>query len=208
MFLYWVLGILLVSAVVPSICQSGDGNWGSGELSQAPSGTLLSEPKDGPEESKTATVDDPEHCPMRFYTCPVSARRLRAMREELSYLQSIQQGNQAVLAHLVQYISAEMGEQSYQDVVQENMAGIKEDHLSCEGVIQKVEEDMKTQLEGGILEILAGTHKIKEESLAFESMLSTVLNMAQKLESSIQSLHASFTKQLKKSHPKQRHFFL
>ncbi|XP_036405094.1 uncharacterized protein si:ch211-142k18.1 [Megalops cyprinoides] len=198
MLLHWVLGIVVgVSLVTTSLSQSGDGEWGSGDPLLAPNHNFTGVPRDQPADS--APQYTPDSCSMHFHTCPTSPRWLRAQREELSYLRAIQHGNQAVMENLIQYVSAEMGEQRYQEVIQENIAGIKEDHLTCEGIVQKITENLETQLEGEALESLAEAQKIKEESLAFEDMLRTAADIAKRLESSSQALYASFTKQLKKT---------
>ncbi|XP_041725999.1 uncharacterized protein si:ch211-142k18.1 isoform X2 [Coregonus clupeaformis] len=75
----------------------------------------------------------------------------------------------------------------------------REEQQSCNGVVQKVVEDLDGQLEGDVLEALAGILKIKEESLAFEGLLQATADIAMRLDSLSQTLHASFTKQLKDS---------
>ncbi|XP_023662766.1 uncharacterized protein [Paramormyrops kingsleyae] len=198
MLVFWVLGTFFLSMVVPSFSQSGDGELGSGEVYLNMSRGPSIEPKDAPNESELDQETDPDRCSASFYRCPASARRLKAMRDEVHYLQAIQHGNQAVMENLIQYVSTEMGDQSYQEVIQENIVGIKEDHLNLEEVVKKIVEDLETQLEGGILESLAEKNKILEESLAIETMLSAAAGMAQKLEGSAQTLYSSFTKQLKR----------
>jgi hypothetical protein len=50
----------------------------------------------------------------------------------LAYLKAIQHGNQAVVENLVQYIGAELGEeQSYEDVIEENIVGIRFVTILC-----------------------------------------------------------------------------
>ncbi|XP_041725998.1 uncharacterized protein si:ch211-142k18.1 isoform X1 [Coregonus clupeaformis] len=143
---------------------------------------------------------EPDECSVHFSTSQASARRLKAQREELAYLKAIQHGNQAVVENLVQYVGAELGEgQRYEDVIEENIVGIREEQQSCNGVVQKVVEDLDGQLEGDVLEALAGILKIKEESLAFEGLLQATADIAMRLDSLSQTLHASFTKQLKDS---------
>nr|XP_046155167.1 uncharacterized protein si:ch211-142k18.1 [Oncorhynchus gorbuscha] len=103
---------------------------------------------------------EPDECSVHFSTSQASARRLKAQREELAYLKAIQHGNQAVVENLVQYIGAELGEeQSYEDVIEENIVGIREEQQSCNGVVQKVMEDLEGQLEGDVLEALTGIQK-------------------------------------------------
>ncbi|KAI1897983.1 hypothetical protein AGOR_G00088910 [Albula goreensis] len=197
---HWVLGVLVsVSMVIVGLSQSGDGEWGSGDSPHLVlTHNSTQDPRDQPVEG--GGDGNSERCSSLFHTCPASARWLRAQREELSYLRAIHHANQAVMENLIQYISAEMGEQPYQQVIQENVAGIREDHASCQGVVEKITDNLETQLEGEALETLAEAKKIKEESLAFEDMLQTATEIANKLEISSQALHASFTKQLKKAH--------
>ncbi|XP_071394099.1 uncharacterized protein [Centroberyx affinis] len=217
----WMPFILLwVSMATPTLCQSGDGDWGSGfDISSTIMATNDSSQAVGDEPARTTNNQawitplsfsplpsasptllydpQPDKCSVHFNTNSASARRLKAQKEELAYLKAIQHGNQAVMENLVQYVGAELGEQSYTDVIQENIVGIREDHVSCQGVVEKAVEDLEKQLEGDVLEALAGMQKIREESLAFEDMLRATADIAGRLESSSQALHASFTKQLK-----------
>ncbi|KAJ8409157.1 hypothetical protein AAFF_G00241780 [Aldrovandia affinis] len=199
----WVLKVLFViSMVTLSLSQSGDGEWGSGDIPHSVlTHNTTRELGDEPTDSRAPPVTGSNRgsCSALFHTCPGPARWLRVQREELSYLRAIQHGNQAVMENLIQYVSAEMGEQRYQDLIQDNVVGIREDHLSCQGVVQKITDNLETQLEGEALETLGEAQKIKEESLAFEEMLRAAADIANKLEVSFQALRSSFTKQLKKT---------
>ncbi|TDH00371.1 hypothetical protein EPR50_G00187730 [Perca flavescens] len=206
----WMPFILAwVSMATPTLCQSGD--WGSGfdiySTRMATNDTLQAvgdEPvrirnnQDWVTSAASPTLQyepQPDKCSVHFSTNTASARRLKAQKEELAYLQAIQHGNKAVMENLVQFVGAELGDQNYEDVIKENVIGIQEDHKSCHEVVEKAEEDMEKQLEGEVLS--AGMQKIREESLAFEDMLRAAVDIANRLEISSQSLHASFTKQLK-----------
>lgn len=98
---------------------------------------------------------------------------------------------------LEQFVGAELGDLSYEDVIKENILGIHEDQKNCHEVVEKAEEDLEKQLEGEVSGVIAGMQKIRQESLAFEDMLRTAADIANRLEISSQVLHASFTKQLK-----------
>lgn len=151
-----------------------------------------------PSSSPTLQYEhQPDKCSVHFSTNTASARRLKAQREELAYLQAIQHGNKAVMENLAQFVGAELGDQRYEDVIKENIIGIQADQKSCHEVVEKAEEDLEKQLEGEALGALAGMEKIREESLAFEGMLRAAADIANRLEISSQVLHASFTKQLK-----------
>ena len=101
-------------------------------------------------------VDQWDVCSTHFSTKPrVSARWLKAQREELTHMRAVQHGNQAVVENLVQYLSEEVGEQRYEDIIQENIAGIKEGHASCQEATQKALEDLERQLEGDVMETLS-----------------------------------------------------
>lgn len=212
----WMAFILaLVSISTPSICQSGD--WGSGSdiLSEITSSNDTSQAA-GDEPVRTRIDPDwitsaasppspptlqfehrPDKCSVFFNTDPAVARRLKALKEEVAYLQAIQHGNKAVMENLVQFVGEELGDQSYEDVIKENIIGIQEDQKSCHEVVEKAEEDMEKQLEGEESGALTGMQKIREESLAFEDMLLAAADIANRLEVSSQTLHAAFTKQLK-----------
>lgn len=97
-----------------------------------------------------------DKCSVHFST---SARRVKAQKEELAYLQAIQHGNKAVVDNLVQFVGAELGDQSYEDVIKENIIGIQEDQKSCHGVVEKAEENLQQQLEGEVSGILTGMQK-------------------------------------------------
>ncbi|XP_035798234.2 uncharacterized protein si:ch211-142k18.1 [Amphiprion ocellaris] len=210
----WMNFILAwVSMATPTLCQSGDGDWGSGfDISSTIMATNDTLQAVGDEPVKTSRdwtplapspspvlhfEPQPDKCSVYFNTNAASARRLKAQREELDYLRAIQHGNKAVMENLVQYVGAELGDQSYEDVIKENVMGTQEDHKSCHEVVEKAEEDLEKQLEGDVLSSLAGMQKIREESLAFDDMLRAAADIASRLESSSQALHASFTKQLK-----------
>ncbi|XP_022051575.1 uncharacterized protein si:ch211-142k18.1 [Acanthochromis polyacanthus] len=210
----WMNFILAwVSMATPTLCQSGDGDWGSGvgisSTIMATNDTLQAVGDEPVKTSRDWTPSapspspvlhfepEPDKCSVYFNTNTASARRLKAQREELDYLRAIQHGNRAVMENLVQYVGAELGDQSYEDVIKENVIGTQEDHKSCHEVVEKAEEDLEKQLEGDVLDSLAGMQKIREESLAFEDMLRAAADIASRLESSSQALHASFAKQLK-----------
>ncbi|XP_031656862.1 uncharacterized protein LOC109883188 isoform X2 [Oncorhynchus kisutch] len=218
----WLLVTLLWVSTITNPClgQSGDsGDWGSGfdvsmtTLSTNNNTSSSQEPGDYPAGSETETREswvkilppkpvfhyntEPDECSVHFSTSQASARR---QREELAYLKAIQHGNQAVVENLVQYIGAELREeQRYEDVIEENIVGIREEQQSCNSVVQKVMEDLEGQLEGDVLEALTGIRKIKEESLAFEGLFQAAADIAMRLDTLSQTLHASFTKQLKDS---------
>ncbi|XP_040920544.1 uncharacterized protein si:ch211-142k18.1 [Toxotes jaculatrix] len=215
----WMPFILAwVSMGTPMLCQSGDGDWGSGfgiysavmatnDTSQAVGDEparmknnhdWIASAAFSPSPSPTLHFEPhPDKCSVHFSTNTASARRLKAQKEELAYLQAIKRGNEAVMENLVQFVEAELGEQSYEDVIKENIIGIQEDHKSCHEVVEKAEEDLEKQLEGDVLDAFAGMQKIREESLAFEDMLRTAVDIANRLETTSQALQASFTKQLK-----------
>ena len=99
-------------------------------------------------------------CSTHFTTKPrVSARWLKAQREELTNMRAVQHGNRAVVENLVQYVTAELGEQRYEDIIQENIAGIKEEQASCQEATQKALEDLEKQLEGDVMETLTGMQR-------------------------------------------------
>ncbi|CAJ1078156.1 uncharacterized protein LOC109987715 [Xyrichtys novacula] len=204
--------LILVTIATPTLCQSGD--WGSGFdiFSETLTNDTSQAAGDEPERTKDLITSaafppspspslqyehQPDKCSVFFNTDPAVARRLKAQREELAYLQAIQHGNKAVMENLEQFVGAELGDQSYEDVIKENIIGIQEDQKSCHEVVEKAEEDMEKQLEGVASGALTGMQKIREESLAFEDMLHAAAEIAKRLEVSSQSLHAAFAKQLK-----------
>ncbi|XP_026197556.1 uncharacterized protein si:ch211-142k18.1 [Anabas testudineus] len=208
-----------VSMATPVLCQSGDGDWGSGfgmfSARMANNDTVTQAVGDEPARMRnnhdwiTSAAFSPspspvlhyepqsDKCSVHFSTNTASARRLKAQKEELAYLQAIHHGNKAVMENLVQFVGAELGDLSYKDVIKENIIGIEEDHKSCHEVVEKAEEDLEKQLEGDVSEAHVGMQKIRDGSLVFEDMLRAAAETANRLESSSQALHASFTKQLK-----------
>lgn len=151
-----------------TLCQSGE--WGSGFdiVSVAAINGTEQEVGDEPERSREdqftsaafsplpSDSHSPDKCSVHFST---SARRLRAQREELAYLQAVQHGNKAVVDNLVQFVGAEVGEQSYEDVIRENIIAIQEEQKNCHGVVEKAEEDLQQQLEGEVSGIRTGMQK-------------------------------------------------
>ncbi|XP_065112808.1 uncharacterized protein [Paramisgurnus dabryanus] len=195
----WIFALL----VMPVICQSGDDQeQGSGDVPEAVSIGNASM-SDGAAWIKphfqALTEGEGGDCYVNFHTSQIASRRLRAFREEVAYLKALQHGNQAVVENLVQFVGAEMGDQRYEDVIQENVVGIREDHVSCENAVTKALEDMTSQLEGDAQATLAGIQKIKEESLAFEEMLRTAAAIATRLESSSRTLHVNLMERLRKN---------
>ncbi|XP_048105822.1 uncharacterized protein si:ch211-142k18.1 isoform X1 [Alosa alosa] len=233
MWLQWTRGALICALLLTSVrAQSGDAEWGSGVEEERPKLVFTSNTTAKPATSREVG-DDPvrsgsdagwpppffeafvldeeegklaeDACTVNFHTSAAWARQMKAYRDEVAYLKAIQHGNQAVVENLVQYVGAEMGEQRYQDVIEENIGGIREDHSSCSGVVDKTAEELRTQLEGESQEALTGIQKIKEESLAFEDMLRAASDMAGRLESTSKALHASLNQQLRKSLQPPRH---
>ncbi|CAL8394085.1 unnamed protein product [Gadus morhua 'NCC'] len=142
-------------------------------------------------------VDQWDVCSTHFSTKPrVSARWLKAQREELTHMRAVQHGNQAVVENLVQYLSEEVGEQRYEDIIQENIAGIKEGHASCQEATQKALEDLERQLEGDVMETLSRMQRIREELASFEGLRRGVVDAAGRLELAVPALQASFTRKI------------
>lgn len=166
----------------PTLCQSGDGDWGSGfdiysaimaanDTSQA----VRDEPvrmrnnhdwitsaafSPSPSPSPMLHYDSqPDECTVHFSTNTASARRLKAQKEELAYLQAIQHGNRAVMENLVQFVGAELGDQSYEGVIKENIVGIQDESKRCHEVVEKAEVDLEKQLAGDVLDALVGMQK-------------------------------------------------
>lgn len=139
----------------------------SAAFSPSPSPTLQFEPQ-------------PDKCSHFFNTNTAAARRLKAQKEELAYLQAIQHGNKAVIENLVQFVGAELGDQSYEDVIKENVIGTQEDHKSCHEVVEKAEEDMEKQLEGEVMG--AGMQKWVQLSVFQEECVSAELYKKVKVE--------------------------
>lgn len=170
-----------VSMVTPTLCQSGDGEWGSGfvmfSASMTDNNTAVQAVGDEPEritndhDWSTSAEFSPspspvlhyepqqDKCSVHFSTNTASARRLKAQKEELAFLQAIHHGNKAVMENLVQFVGAELADQSYQDVIKENVIGTQDDHKSCHEVLEKAEDDLEKQLEGDVSDALAGMQK-------------------------------------------------
>lgn len=218
----WMSVIIVCASVSLVLSQSGDGDWGSGlgmdgslMVTNDTSRTVGDEPVKTPESPDWATSHQPpapaptllyepqpDQCSVHFST--KTSSRLKAYQEEMAYLQAIQHGNRAVMDNLVQYVGAELGQHRYEDIIKENIIGIQGEHKNCHETLEKAEEDLKKQLEGEAQNALSGMLKVREESLAFEDMLSTAADIASRLESSAQVLHASFTRKLKHTVNKHR----
>ncbi|XP_056621128.1 uncharacterized protein si:ch211-142k18.1 [Triplophysa dalaica] len=213
-WLFSTLGTwLFMLLAVPVVCQSGDDEeWGSGDIPREVfTGNTSDSVVRADETTKSdravwiephfqaLTETEGSDCYVNFHTSQILSRRLRAFREEVAYLKALQHGNQAVMENLVQFVGAEMGDQRYEDVIQENAVGIKEDHVSCEKVVMKASEDMESQLAGDAQATLAGIQKIKEESHTFEEMLRAAADVATRLETSSRALHVKLMEQLRKN---------
>lgn len=163
----WMAFILaVVSMATPAVCQSGDdGGLGSGfdmytpVMSQAAADQPVKNPEWTTPPPELTSDPQPDSCSVHFTTRAASARRLKAEKEELAYLHAIQDGNKAVMENLEQYVGAELGNQSYEDVIKDNIVGIQEEHRSCRQVVEKAEEDLEKQLEGNVLDSSAGRQR-------------------------------------------------
>ncbi|KAM4713121.1 uncharacterized protein FYW61_020245 [Anableps anableps] len=212
MWQFWMkLTLAWISLATLVFGQSGDGDWGSGfDISPGLMATndTLEAVGDEPVSVKNNHLltlsspppllqfePQPDKCSVHFNTnAAISARKLKAQREELDYLWAIQRGNKAVVENLEQFVGAELGDQTYEDVIKENIISIQEDHKGCNEDLEKAEEDLKNQLAG---DGFAGMQKVREESVVFEEMLRAAADIASRLERSSQALHVSFTQQLK-----------
>ncbi|KAM8827045.1 uncharacterized protein ACB058_020129 [Synchiropus picturatus] len=208
----WILCIFAwLTAVTPALSQSGDGAWGSGmaEDNETSPVTAGDEPQQtGSSIWAAAVTPSPtlihhphpqDKCSLHFSTCGTTARSLREQGEEMAHLRALQNGNSEVMENLVQVVGEELGDRRYEDVIKENIVSAQEEQKSCQEVLEKAEEDLKKQLEGEVLDTLAGMHKIKEESSSIEEMIRAAADIAARLESSSQQLHVSFTKPLRDS---------
>lgn len=178
----WCCWTPLILALTPMLslihCQSGDGDgdWGSGfdiHSSNHSAQAVGDEPvrMKNSQEWETSSVfsplvlnmlhpdPQPDRCSVHFTTDKVLLRMLKAQKEELAYLQAVQRGNQAMVENLVQFLGSEVGEQSYEDVIRENVIGIREEQKKCHEVVGKAEEDLEKQLEGDSLNSLVGMNK-------------------------------------------------
>ncbi|XP_032441302.1 uncharacterized protein LOC116734188 [Xiphophorus hellerii] len=212
MWQFWMKLILAwMSLATPIFGQSGDGDWGSGfdifpglmatndtlesvgdEPARVKNNHLLTPSSAAP---SLQFEPQPDKCSVHFSTkAAASAQKLKALREELDYLKTIQRGNKAVVENLEQFVGAELGDQKYEDMIKENIISIQEDHKGCNEDLEKAEEDLRKQLEG---DGFAGMEKVREESVVFEEMLRAAADIASRLERSSQTLHVSFTRQLK-----------
>lgn len=154
------------------MCQSGDDDWGSGfDIYSTIMAFNDTSKVVGDEPERMQNIDDwitsapflpspsptllygphLDKCSVHFSTSAASARRLKAQKEEMAFLQAIQHGNKAVMENMEQYVGAELGDQSYEDVIKENVIGIQEDHKSLHEAVEKAEEDLVNQLEGDLL---------------------------------------------------------
>lgn len=166
MWQFWMkLMLVWISLETAVFGQSGDGEWDSGfdifpglmatndtveavgdEPVSARNNHLLTPLPPSP---SLQFEPQPDKCSVHFSTnAAVSARKLKAQREELNYLCAIQHGNKAVVENLEQFVGAELGDRKYEDVIKENIISIREDHKGCNEDLEKAEEDLKNQLVG------------------------------------------------------------
>ncbi|XP_077443526.1 uncharacterized protein LOC144064694 [Stigmatopora argus] len=186
----WMAFLLaLVFTATPTLNQSGDGDYASGHGTYPPATGAADEPAEAASDPASVLRDT---CSVRFGTRGVSARVLKARREEVAYLQAMQHANKAVMENLVQYVGAEMGDENYEEVIRSNVQGIREDFRACQEVAEKAEEDLEKQLQGGVLETLAGMQKIREETASWAEMLQATSDTAERLESWSRALQSSF----------------
>lgn len=160
----WTLcALLFIATLILGHCQSGDrGDWGSGSMpellfttaSNPIPNTVSNDPANPGSTDWTKTLFQvipdsiADGCSVNFHTSQVMSRRLQVAKEEMVYLKALQLGNQAVMENMIQFVGAEMGNQSYQEIIQENILGIKENHESCVEVLKKAADELENQLEG------------------------------------------------------------
>lgn len=164
----WLNFILAwVSMATPTLSQSGDDDWGSGfyifpatvdtnntlqAIGDEPGRVKDNHPQTVSMGSSPAPSLQPDECSVHFGTnSAASARRLNAQKEVLAHLRAIQRGNKAVVENLEQFVGAELGDQSYEDVIKDNIIGIQDDQKGCTEVVEKAETDLKKHLEGDVL---------------------------------------------------------
>lgn len=157
---HWTLcALLFIDTLILAHCQSGDGeDWGSGNMpellfpttSTPIPNSVYNDPANLGSKLLFQVIPDSkaDGCSVNFHTSQTMSRRLQVAKEEMAYLNALQHGNQAVMENLIQFVGAEMGDQSYQEIIQENIVGIKENHASCVGVLKKATEELESQLEG------------------------------------------------------------
>lgn len=156
-----------VSMATPMLCQSEE--WGSGwdAFSVMTTNDTMQAVGDEPDRFTSAAfspsspvmlqdVQQLDRCSVHFST---SSRRLKAEKEQLAYMQTMQHGNKAVVDNLLQFVEAELGDQRYEDVIKENLVGIQEDQKICHEVAEKAEDDMQERLEGEATAMLTGMKK-------------------------------------------------
>lgn len=163
-----------VSMATPMFCQSEE--WGSGldKVSVTTTNNTIQAVGDEPGRTSnkrdrlTSAAFSPSSSPMlqdehQLDRCAVhfstSSLRLRAEKELLAYMQTVQRGNKAVIDNLLQFVGAELGDQRYEDVIKENIIGMQEDQKTCQEVSEKAEDDMQEQLEGQAAGMLVGMKK-------------------------------------------------
>lgn len=163
-----------VSLATPMLCRSEE--WGSAldRFSITTTNNTIQTVGDEPDRTSnnhdwlTPTAFSPSSSPMlqdehQLDRCAVhfstSSLRLKADKEHLAYMQTVQRGNKAVIENLLQFVGAELGDQRYKDVIKENIIGIQEDKKTCHEVVEKAEEDMRECLEGHATGMLLGMKK-------------------------------------------------
>lgn len=163
-----------VSMATPMLCQSEE--WGSGwdAFALMTTNNITQAAGDEPDRksdnhdwftsvafsSQSSAMLQHEHqldrCSVHFST---SSRRLKAEKEHLAYMQTVQHGNRAVMDNLLQFVDSELGDQRYEDVIKENIISIQEEHKTCHEVVEKAEDDMQERLEGEATAMLTGMKK-------------------------------------------------
>lgn len=149
----------------PALCQSEERGAGANIYPLMATNNTMLAAGDDPERSRddhnwfTAAPFSPSSSPLmqdepQLDKCSLyfstSTKWLKAQKEELAHMQATQHGNKVVVDNLIQLVVEEVGDQSFEKVVKENIIGIQEDLKSCQGVVQQAEEDLQQQLEGDV----------------------------------------------------------
>lgn len=159
---WWTL-LFLVSMAPQTLGQSGDDDGGSGFLSGNSSLRAVGDEPGGVRSDPVGAASPPlssealqDPCSVRFSTRP-SAQKLQ--REEMAVLQAIQRRNKEVMERLEHYVEAELSDQSYEDVIKENIVGVQDDLKVCSMEVEKAEEDLERELEGETTDSIAVMQK-------------------------------------------------
>ncbi|MEE6477121.1 hypothetical protein FKM82_011362 [Ascaphus truei] len=178
-------------------CSSGQS--GDEELADLGSGFIIDTLRDQPKEPHS-NPQDTNQCHLTFVTSLQQSCREQdtppVLKEDVAYLQSLLQDSNRILQSLKYTVNADAQELGYQEVISEHNKGIQEDNKEFYGILNKVMQELNTQIEEDSPE---EKKKLRKTFRMMDHLLQTTSRLAENLDKASHDLDVVIAKQLHKS---------